>query len=768
MGARGIADRVRQEVQKRADSLLAKSGYHFSERSRGAAGSGRFFFAAEDVPARIAALKSEMPDVAAEIIRRADAAMRHEFDLLGYGSLQYGAEVDWHLDAVSGKRAPLVAWHKVPYLDENRVGDAKVTAELNRHQHLPVLAKAYLLTGDRHYIAEVIAQFEGWQRDNPYPKGINWASSLEVAFRSLSWIWVLELLQSEAEMAAARDGWVDALALNARQIETYLSTTFSPNTHLLGEATALFFIGTIFRGLPSAQRWRKKGWGLLLEHARDKVLADGAYYELSTHYHVYAMDFFLHARQLALRNEIAIPPKFDETLRRMYTWLAQLCGEGEPPRLGDDDGGRVYDASRNEGRHLRDPLFLCALALNTPLPQGNSATEEALWLYGPEASKNTLALQRASSKSEHESWAAVDSGIYILRSGPLQVVADAGGSGGERGGHGHADALSITASVDGTPMLIDAGTGSYVGAARDRFRTTPAHNTAVVDARSQAEPSGLFAWKSQPRTRVLAWRTEGTNAVWIAQCEHAKEAADGHDKRPMHQRCVFADPGLMVVRDSFLGAGAHTVKINWLLSPETSVQMTDGDLTFKNGERDLIGQQRYHSKSEKRFSLHVSPREMFFSSDRGSGAECPMPDSARCGFQIADAEYSPAYGRIETTRCLRLESRLQFPAEVVQIISVTEAIIRCVQSNFDSVSVYRIDQAQSFAYIFFGNDKPWNFTLAESGFEFSGRCRIAYARFQPAGELIGTFSDGEFTAAPRCAGAPGAATPATVTAGGPR
>ena len=101
---------------------------------------------------------------------------------------------------------------------------------------------------------EILAQWTHWHHENPYPIGINWASSLEVAFRSLSWIWTFFLLQEcPLFTSELRRQWQAALGLSGRHIETYLSTYFSPNTHLLGEALALFSLGTLF---PSIARSR--------------------------------------------------------------------------------------------------------------------------------------------------------------------------------------------------------------------------------------------------------------------------------------------------------------------------------------------------------------------------------------------------------------------------------------------------------------------------------------------------------------------------------
>ena len=68
-----------------------------------------------------------------------------------------GLEIDWHCDRVHGKRAPRKPWFRMKYLDFAEVGDSKVTWELNRHQHLVTLAKAYRLTGDQKFCCGVVS-----------------------------------------------------------------------------------------------------------------------------------------------------------------------------------------------------------------------------------------------------------------------------------------------------------------------------------------------------------------------------------------------------------------------------------------------------------------------------------------------------------------------------------------------------------------------------------------------------------------------------------
>src|SRR5207244_4869584 len=119
------------------------------------------------------------------------------------------------------------------YLDFQEVGDSKISWELNRHQHFVILAKAYRLTVDEKFVREIFAQWTHWHKQNPYPIGLNWASSLEVGFRSLSWVWTYFLLQGcPLFTTELREQWQSALSLNGRHMETYLST-YSSRTRTL-------------------------------------------------------------------------------------------------------------------------------------------------------------------------------------------------------------------------------------------------------------------------------------------------------------------------------------------------------------------------------------------------------------------------------------------------------------------------------------------------------------------------------------------------------
>src|SRR5439155_5697473 len=125
-------------------------------------------------------------------------------------------------------------------------------------------------------------------------------------------------------------------------------------------------------------------------------------------------------------------------------------------------------------------------------------TEEAIWLFG----ENAIA-QAAQPSPPTSSTAFADGGLYLMASPGAQMLLDAGPHGSGRGGHGHADALSLRLSINRRPWLVDPGSYVYVAPeqeaqSRDQFRGTAAHNTLCVDGLDQAIIHGTFSWALLP------------------------------------------------------------------------------------------------------------------------------------------------------------------------------------------------------------------------------------------------------------------------------
>lgn len=688
--------RARQELAKRQDALLffLRSDFAKNALQSPSAGRGKFFFGPDDVGARLELLRERLPGEVKRIIEQASKILRHRFDLLGYSDLAYGRPIDWHLDLAHARQAPRKMFYRVRYLDFEEVGDSKVIWELNRHQHLVTLAKAYRLTGDVRYADEILRQSRHWRAENPYPIGINWVSSLEVAFRSMAWLWTYHLLENVPGLPNFREEWIRGLALHGRHIERYLSTYFSPNTHLLGEGVGLFFLGVLCPELASAERWKTLGWQIVIEEARQQIRTDGFHFEQSTYYHVYALDFFLHAAMLANANGIPLPAELEESLEKMLTALYLLGRCGAPIRFGDDDGGRVFDPQRNRGEHLLDPLATGAILFNRNdyKMAAGQLTEEAIWLVGPEGVRvwDELATLSPSMSSS----ALEVSGIYLMPSEKpaTQLVVDCGPMGTQSGGHAHADALSVTLRVREHDLLIDSGTFEYVGESGERniFRGTGMHNTLRVDGLDQAEPASAFGWQRLVQSKAEKW-IQGKSFDLLAASHHGYQRLS---TPVLHRRWVLSlKNGMYLIRDVVESRGRHQIEISWHLGPELQL-VEEGVFRVKGASHGL--------------------------------ALLPI-DGHGWAQEVHRQSWSPVYGQKASTTAIKFSKRLDgsddFAVLLVALEEVRERPGTLVRTGGDkaesTVTAYRYSNAEREWQFFFADaEKRWRKGSISSDAEF--------------------------------------------------
>ena len=521
------------------------------------------FAAFREIDATVHTLHTRFPAVERAIVSTAENALHGSFDLLGLTGVRYPDPIDWHFDPLSGKRAPLHHWTRIPFLDSSVVGDHKAVWEVNRHQHFVTLGQAYQLTGDERFARGFVAHISSWMDANPPKQGINWISSLEIAFRSIAWLWALALFRTSPSLAddvVLR--MVKLLHLNARHLEQYLSTYFSPNTHLTGEALGLLYIGAGLPELASAQRWRDGGTRILVRELQRQVRPDGVYFEQSSWYHRYTADFYLHLLLLADATGMTLPDAVRQTTERLCEHLRDLQRpDGRLPLLGDDDGGRLLSLGAADPKSAWATLSVAAAHFGRPdlAPPGGEGVAEAVWLLGPDAIANQPG---GSGAPVHLSRGYSAAGFFIMRDGwgegASHAVIDCGPHGSLSNGHAHADALSIELSVEGRPIFVDAGTFTYVGRERNEFRSSLRHNTLTVDHTSQSEPAAPFKWATVARAAADAWVTH-------PRFDYFSGTHDGYarlESPAIHRRSVlFIRNGYWAIVDHLVSEGRHGVSL---------------------------------------------------------------------------------------------------------------------------------------------------------------------------------------------------------------
>jgi len=610
-----------------------------------------FFFGRHNRNTAISQYKRLFPESRVATFQKASALMQHEFCIFDH-LVSFGPNIPWNRDPLTGRDWPTTYWADIDIRDGQAIGGVKWVWELNRHHHLVTLGKAYFLSGEERYAQEVCAQLESWIQSNPPYTGVNWTSALELAIRLINWVWALAFVRSSPTLTPTLfQTIIESIVAQACHISRHLSNYSSANNHLIGEAAGLAIVGLMFPWLPSANKWCDLGLEILAQEIGKQIYPDGTPAEQSLHYLAFILDFNLLAWRLAELNDISPPTIWYERLGAACDFLSCVMDErGNVPAIGDsDDAWVVRLDDRSDANNYRSILATAAVLLERPgfKVYAGRWDEKSHWLLGETGRAVFEALpdhpvKRASCVFE-------TGGYCVMRSSGCVITFDCGSLGYlSTAAHGHADALSLTVSVDGVPLLLDPGTYAYQegGGKRDFFRSTAAHNTLVVDGENQSEILGVFLWGRKANGRLLCW--ESTEDYDLAIAEH-----DGYQPRGvMHRRTIlFYKPSWLIVADYLVGEGEHVIEQLWHLPPDGRAKV----------EQDGINQQCVVLRVEHHQSVLV-PIE--------------IPPAVRVEIQVGEEKplqgwTSLRYGRIEPSPVVNLTGTCQLPIRLVTALHLT-------------------------------------------------------------------------------------------------
>jgi len=501
-----------------------------------------------------------IPAVAPEVVGdMIEGLLESGFMLLGQGRTP-SQRTQWDLDPATGQTWPATYAYDI----DLGVRDPKPAWELNRLQHLPVLA-----LGPASAVDACRADLLSWIDAHPPWKGLGWAVGIEVACRAISIALASSALEGQLRGREVRR-IRDSLTAHGWWLQRYPSLYSSANNHRVAELGALAVLGAI-TDLPGAAGWYTEGVeGLRAEIGR-QILADGVGAEQSPSYQAFTMEWILLARTVA-----DLGPEVDGHLARGAAYLSSLVSHrGDHPHIGDHDGGRVLMSAFEEPRHV------CAIAGATAAVLGDPGLAPAGWT--PDLRAHWLGCLPLEGGYRHHSRTFPVGGMTTLVDGDWIAWFDHGPLGfPDLAAHGHADALAVWLHVDGEPILVDAGTYAYNGSPESRrwFRGTAAHNTATVDGGNQSEPLGSFLWKTRARAWVIAAQHGESPSVRAATDAWAGVA---------HERQVSLAEGQLHLTDRFEGSGTHTVHIRLHFSAQLDIVPSEGGFEVrKKGERLLF------------------------------------------------------------------------------------------------------------------------------------------------------------------------------------
>ena len=521
-------------------------------------------------------LAARVPETArAAIVADAERLLKGEWEMLGAVRTDM-VQPDWFWDPVTGHRSSPEAYaFSLNQRDEEAVGNIKQVWEVNRLQHLTLLATAWFLTGEEAYAQRVADQLRSWLRENPFLSGVNWTSGIELGVRLINLAWIRRLLDSWPGVFALFEGsetTVRQIRWHQEYLAAFESRGSSANNHVIAEAAGQLAASCAFPWFPESERWRREAASLLARSLAANTFSSGINRELASDYHGFVFELGVLAAAEAAAAGTPVPDDTWRLLCSMADAMAALVDcLGQPPRQGDSDEGRVVllDAPA----HNRWPALLAL---------GDGVFGRLGWWPAVPRDAGSVLLRSLAGDVEEVSGRPAarpdrfpDAGISILRtaaadSPELWCRCDGGPHGFlSIAAHAHADALSVEVRYGGVDVLADPGTYCYHGepAWRSYFQSTIGHNTVEVGGRWQSVRGGAFLWLRHAAGRELAVADDGEVASWTG--EH-----DGY--RPaVHRRSVRLDRAARVVEiTDEISGGAHDVRVAFHLGPDVAASLT--------------------------------------------------------------------------------------------------------------------------------------------------------------------------------------------------
>jgi hypothetical protein len=500
------------------------------------------------------------------ILSFADLICGGKFAFMGYPTASLGFPPPWNRDFISG-----FEWEQLPASEMHPVvrhngSDVKVPWELSRLQFLPVLAKAWRLSGTEHYREAAKTLISDWIEKNPVGTGVNWTLAMETALRGMSLCFTLSLLQprkpgEEAwERQVTRSIWEHLLYTESCLEFSHLVRS----NHYLGNITGLLCMAMFLRG-PGIERRRNLYLAQIQKEILRQVYEDGGDYEASFSYHVLILQMFTSAFLLMRAEGVPIAQGFVTRLQKMYEYLAEIAGPSAYlPHVGDTDDGRVELLTSD----LQQIITQSPDQRNSLLVSGMIGIGNGLFDLGYEGSFSDAAwygLPAGKSKSNYSRQAVFPkSGVGIARSGIAEAIFCAIPNGIHGGGsHSHNDKLSLLLRLDGQELFCDSGTFCYTrdAAKRNQFRSTRAHNTIMVDGEEQniINPDKHYVFCIGNEAVVSAIEVKHDADKIQMSASHSGYQRLGVE----HRRSVTLSTDLLLIEDELTGSGEHSFEGHW-------------------------------------------------------------------------------------------------------------------------------------------------------------------------------------------------------------
>lgn len=383
-----------------------------------------------------------------------------------------------------------------------------------------------------------VGLIDDWIAQNKVSVGAGW-QPYPISLRVVNWIKYLSRIDSY-------DGDIErvyqSLYLQTRYLYKNLEYHLLAN-HLFKNGVALVFAGVYFEGKESSL-WLKKGLHIINMQVKEQVLPDGGHFERSPTYHVLILEDILDCLNISQTND-CIPKPVISRLKKVATLMLSF----------------LYDILHQDGEL---PFFNDGALKIAPVPE---KIFEYAGKLGFEVGQYTFPVFKkiTASRSIIEKHSF---GLYVLINKTSRMIVDAGVIGPDyQPGHAHCDTLSYELSINGDRCIVNSGTFQYLGANRNYFRSTKAHNTVRINNEEQHETWSTFrvARRGYPfDVRV----NKSLNCISFMASHSGYKRFKG---KPVHTRRIDCVENCWLIEDTISGEGEFFAESFVHLHPDVEI-----------------------------------------------------------------------------------------------------------------------------------------------------------------------------------------------------
>ena len=441
--------------------------------------------------------------------KREDAQLRTEAQHILEGKLRYfsfeqyelGANPDWLLHPVSGKRFPLQHWSLIADLDPDQ-GDIKYIWDPSRFSHLYTLIR-----DDHHHGADhgafVLGQMEHWIDANPVNLGPNWKCSQEISLRLLNWTFALHYYREhEALTEPLWEKIQHCLYWSLHHVRQHIhfSRIAVRNNHAITECLALWLGGFLYPWFDNVQTWAKEAKKWLEEDIAYQIYEDGTYLQHSHNYQRVVVQLLTWALRMSELHQDPLSALSLERINSLLHYLREMSQPGGAlPNYGSNDGALFFPLASQDYRDYRPQLDALARALGKA-SISSEALEEGDW-YGLGFGESLPPLW---SDPEPRNWSFPKGGIYAFRQNKLFVMLKCQSY---RDRPAQADNLHVDLWIDDQNILRDQGTFRYNASPElmRYFYGAPSHNSLQIEGKDEMEKGNRFIFYHWTRSAQANW-----------------------------------------------------------------------------------------------------------------------------------------------------------------------------------------------------------------------------------------------------------------------